>query len=204
MTQKEEYFITILGLDDAGKTTLLERIKAIFNDSAMVPASRITPTIGMNIGKVDHRRIRLNFWDVGGQAELQTLWDKYIDECHAIIFVIDASTSDRIAESLDAFRKVIAFERVGHMPLLILFNKCDGNETANKTDDDSETDTDIKDATTTAALDNLRQELADTRDNESTDGEFAIMSVSAIEGANVERSIKWLAEAITRQYSAQA
>lgn len=38
--------------------------------------SRITTTVGLNIGKIDVDGVRLNFWDLGGQQELQSLWDK--------------------------------------------------------------------------------------------------------------------------------
>lgn len=73
----------------------------------MTPPSRITPTVGMNIGKVDQRnRVQLILWDVGGQSELQTLWDKYISECHAIVYIIDASNKERIEESQQAFSKL--------------------------------------------------------------------------------------------------
>lgn len=38
--------------------------------------NRITTTVGLNIGKIDVDGVRLNFWDLGGQQELQSLWDK--------------------------------------------------------------------------------------------------------------------------------
>lgn len=38
--------------------------------------SKITTTVGLNIGKIEISGIRLNFWDLGGQEELQSLWDK--------------------------------------------------------------------------------------------------------------------------------
>lgn len=40
--------------------------------------SKITTTVGLNIGKIDHAGVRLNFWDLGGQEELQSLWDKVL------------------------------------------------------------------------------------------------------------------------------
>jgi ADP-ribosylation factor related protein 1 len=83
-TQKEEFNsihltntqVIILGLDNAGKTTLLERIKHIFLGAGLDP-SRIAPTVGLNIGKVDIGSHRLNFWDLGGQASLKRIWTKY-------------------------------------------------------------------------------------------------------------------------------
>ena len=96
VTQKDEYFILILGLDNSGKSTYLEQVKAKFypNYKMMNPA-KITTTVGCNIGKVDIGRVRLNFWDLGGQEELQSLWDKYYAECHAIIYMIDSTDRQR-------------------------------------------------------------------------------------------------------------
>lgn len=45
---KPEYYVIILGLDCAGKTTLLERIKAIFSNRAPLPPQSIRPTVGLN------------------------------------------------------------------------------------------------------------------------------------------------------------
>jgi ADP-ribosylation factor related protein 1 len=57
--------------------TYLEAAKTKFtkNYKGMNP-SKITTTVGLNIGKIDIAGIRLNFWDLGGQEELQSLWDK--------------------------------------------------------------------------------------------------------------------------------
>lgn len=100
LVQKDEYFILILGLDNAGKTvrrskrcevndvgtvitdcsqTYLEAAKTKFtkNYKGMNP-SKITTTVGLNIGKIDIAGVSFNFWDLGGQEELQSLWDKVI------------------------------------------------------------------------------------------------------------------------------
>ncbi|VDI72973.1 Hypothetical predicted protein, partial [Mytilus galloprovincialis] len=75
--QKEEYNVLILGLDNAGKSTYLEQSKTKFNSKYQgMNLSKITATVGLNIGKIDIGRVRLNFWDLGGQEELQSLWDK--------------------------------------------------------------------------------------------------------------------------------
>uniref|UniRef100_A0AC34QFP5 ADP-ribosylation factor-like protein n=1 Tax=Panagrolaimus sp. JU765 TaxID=591449 RepID=A0AC34QFP5_9BILA len=187
MVKKDEYNIAILGLDDAGKTTFLERVKSIFNGAPMIDVNRIWPTVGMNIGKIDHKRIRLNFWDVGGQSELQVLWDKYIAESHAIIFVVDGSNETRLHESESVFNKIIASEKVRQLPFLILFNKCEKEKNCPE-------------------LLQVRQNLADTRNGISTEdtAELAIMSISALEGSNVERAVKWLADAITRRYTGES
>lgn len=77
MWQRDEYYVVILGLDNAGKTTLLEQAKATLNPHAKgVNFAKISCTVGLNIGKIASEGVVLNFWDLGGQSELQCLWDK--------------------------------------------------------------------------------------------------------------------------------
>jgi len=68
---------------------------------------------------------RLNFWDLGGQDELRSLWDKYYAECHAIIYTVDSNDRDRVPESKESFDAVIASEALRGVPLLVLANKQD-------------------------------------------------------------------------------
>lgn len=77
LTKKDEYNVLILGLDDAGKSTFLETAKTKFTKNYKgMNLKHITTTVGLNIGQIDIGRMRLNFWDLGGQRELQSLWDK--------------------------------------------------------------------------------------------------------------------------------
>lgn len=73
----------------------------------------ITTTVGLNIGQIDIQGVRLSFWDLGGQQELQSLWDKYYQESHAIIYVIDSHDRERMDESKAVFGKSI------QLPILI-------------------------------------------------------------------------------------
>ncbi|KAJ1343911.1 hypothetical protein BSLG_001514 [Batrachochytrium salamandrivorans] len=109
-TQREEFFVIILGLDNAGKTTLLERIKSIFNGVPGLRPESIAPTVGLNIGKVNVKNITLNFWDLGGQRELQSIWEKYYTECHAIVFVVDSTDRARIEEVKATMERVMQNE----------------------------------------------------------------------------------------------
>jgi len=61
--------------------------------------------VGLNIGTIDVQGVRLNFWDLGGQQELQSLWDKYYQESHGVIYVIDSNDRDRMDESKLIFGK---------------------------------------------------------------------------------------------------
>lgn len=170
--QKDEYFVLILGLDEAGKTTLLERTKTIFSkDYRGMSLSKITTTVGLNLGKIDVGRTRLSFWDLGGQEELQSLWDKYYAECHALIYVVDSADHERIDESVAAFRKMISNEHLNGVPLLLFANKQDLPGVLHPED--------IKDRFKET------QSLIGARD-------MQVMAVSALQGNGVNDGIKWI------------
>lgn len=130
-TLREEYSILILGLDNAGKTTLLEQIKRHYNPTAkMIPLERITPTIGQNVHTISVDKTLLKFWDLGGQTELRELWGEYFTHCHAVIFVVDSSDKDRIEEVSRELIKVIdsseSYDGLDtSIPILMLANKQD-------------------------------------------------------------------------------
>jgi ADP-ribosylation factor related protein 1 len=76
--KKDEFFALIIGLDNAGKSTLLEQAKIQFdpNSNRSNSLRHITTTVGLNIGKLITDGVVINFWDLGGQRELQALWNK--------------------------------------------------------------------------------------------------------------------------------
>uniref|UniRef100_A0A671SJD0 ADP-ribosylation factor-related protein 1 n=1 Tax=Sinocyclocheilus anshuiensis TaxID=1608454 RepID=A0A671SJD0_9TELE len=120
MFQKDEYCVLILGLDNAGKTTFLEQTKTKFSKNYKgMNLSKITTTVGLNIGTIDVGKARLMFWDLGGQEELQSLWDKYYAESHGVIYVIDSTDEERLGESKNAFEKMISSEVLEGVPLLV-------------------------------------------------------------------------------------
>ena len=126
LTQKDEFAVLILGLDNAGKTTFLESAKTQFTKGYHgVNPSKITATVGLNIGNIETDGVKLNFWDLGGQEELQALWDKYYAECHAIIYTLDSNDRERVQESKKSFDAMISNSNLIGVPLLVLANKQD-------------------------------------------------------------------------------
>lgn len=110
MFQKDEYYVLILGLDNAGKTTFLEQAKASLNPNyKTLNLTKISCTVGLNIGKIASEGVVLNFWDLGGQSELQCLWDKVCTIL--IIFAKIHWTNDGIFASI----------MPSHMPLFTLW-----------------------------------------------------------------------------------
>jgi signal recognition particle receptor subunit beta len=91
------------GVDHAGKTTALEQMKALFQKIEPLPPEKIPPTVGLNIGRMEVGRVKLIFWDLGGQSGLRGIWEKYFAEVHGLVYVIDASDEERFEESRDTF-----------------------------------------------------------------------------------------------------
>lgn len=105
-TSKPEYSIILLGLDNAGKTTLMSQIKALFNTTSSsadpslgatgdLPASETAgntvPTVGQNVTTIDLPDMYIKIWDVGGQISLRRLWQSYYKSAHAVVFVVDST-----------------------------------------------------------------------------------------------------------------
>ncbi|XP_028554770.1 ADP-ribosylation factor-related protein 1 isoform X3 [Dendrobium catenatum] len=142
MFSKIEFHVLILGVHKAGKTSLLEKLKSIYLNSEGLPPDRIVPTVGLNIGRVEASNAKLVFWDLGGQdlelcnssvmnkkndkkIGLRTIWEKYYEEAHAVVFVIDASCPSSFEDSKSALEKVLRNDDLRGAPLLILANKQD-------------------------------------------------------------------------------
>lgn len=114
----KEYRILMIGLDAAGKTTVLYKLKLgeIVNS---------IPTIGFNVETVQYRNITFTVWDVGGQNKIRPLWRHYYEGAQGMIFVVDSNDSDRFAEAAREMRTVLADESMKDAIVLILANKQD-------------------------------------------------------------------------------
>lgn len=88
-----EYSVILLGLDNAGKTTFHEQVKALFSPDqpAAPPKLQTVPTVGQNVSTVTLPDMYMKLWDVGGQLSLRKLWQSYYQSCHAIVFIIDST-----------------------------------------------------------------------------------------------------------------
>lgn len=129
LTRKDELWILVVGIDNAGKTTSLEQIKRNYRTKTpAVPFERITPTIGLNLCHVDFdRRTSLVFWDLGGQLMLRSIWENHYKECHGLLFVIDSSDKERLSEVRSTLLSLVGHTLFRHraVPLVLLVNKQD-------------------------------------------------------------------------------
>lgn len=113
-----EMKILMLGLDNAGKTTILYKLKLNKRrDSA--------PTVGFNIETVSYKNIKFNMWDVGGQEHLRPLWRHYFPSANALIFVIDSQDRARLDEAKEELYSIIGDKEMEDVALLVWANKQD-------------------------------------------------------------------------------
>ncbi|CAB4436522.1 unnamed protein product [Rhizophagus irregularis] len=96
--------ILMLGLDAAGKTTILYKLK--LNQSVTT-----IPTVGFNVETVTYKNVKFNVWDVGGQDKIRPLWRHYYTGTQGLIFVVDSQDKDRIDEARQELHKIISDRR---------------------------------------------------------------------------------------------
>lgn len=85
----KECKVLMLGLDGAGKTTILYNMK-----SGNVIDT--IPTIGFNVETLKFDKVQFMVWDVGGQSKIRALWKHYYEKSKGIIYVVDSSDEERI------------------------------------------------------------------------------------------------------------
>ena len=110
--------ILMLGLDAAGKTTLLYQLK-LGEHTATVP------TLGFNVETVSYRNIEFMVWDMGGQDAIRPLWRHYYENCQALIFVVDSADEERLIEAKEELHKLMEEEQLSNACLLVYANKQD-------------------------------------------------------------------------------
>lgn len=85
----QQYKIIIVGMNNAGKTTILYKLSL---DEVVVTE----PTVGSNVEEVQHKNLKLQVWDLGGQENLRSAWDAYYRDTHAVIYVIDSADDSQV------------------------------------------------------------------------------------------------------------
>lgn len=110
--------LTICGLDNAGKTTLINYlIHGEFRNTI--------PTSGMNREKINLPKLQLDIYDLGGQEEFRPMWSDYNEQSDGIVYVIDSADHDRFEISKEIFYDIIDTQINQNIPVLILLHKCD-------------------------------------------------------------------------------
>lgn len=114
--QTRDKRILLLGLGDAGKTTILEKLRS---DKVVETA----PTVGISVEHIKFQSVKMVVWDLGEQDHLRKLWHCCYQQSDGMIFVIDASDRESFRETCVVFDRVINDDLLKGVPLLILINK---------------------------------------------------------------------------------
>ncbi|XP_039045632.1 ADP-ribosylation factor 2-B-like [Hibiscus syriacus] len=108
----------MVGLDAAGKTTILYKLK-----SGEIVTT--IPTIGFNVETMEYKNISFTVWDVGGQDKIRPLWRHYIQNTQGLIFVVDTNDHDRVVEARDELHRMLNEDELRDAVLLVFANKQD-------------------------------------------------------------------------------
>jgi len=114
----KEMRILMLGLDAAGKTTILYNLK-------LGQCVTTIPTVGFNVETVTYKKTRFNVWDVGGQDKIRPLWRHYYTGTQGLIFVVDCADADRIDEAKQELHKIANDREMKDAVILVFANKQD-------------------------------------------------------------------------------
>ncbi|EAX94935.1 ADP-ribosylation factor-like protein 3, putative [Trichomonas vaginalis G3] len=156
--------ILLLGLDNAGKTTILRNL---CNED---PTST-SPTRGFNVKTIQSEGFKFNVWDIGGQKAIRQYWDNYYENSDALVWVVDSCDEARLEETGTELTSLLSNENLKGVPVLIFANKQD---LASALPPDQ--------ITISLELHNIR------------DRQWQIQGCSAIKGDGLDDGLKWLVQ----------
>ncbi|PFH63136.1 hypothetical protein XA68_17780 [Ophiocordyceps unilateralis] len=158
----KEMRILMLGLDNAGKTTI---VKSIMGEDV----HSVSPTLGFIIKTIDYNGYKLNIWDVGGQKTLRSYWRNYFEKTDALIWVVDATDRQRMGDCRAELEGLLEEERLAGASLLIFANKTDVEGCMNERD----------------ICEALQLETIRTH-------EWHVVQCSAVMGTNLDEGLAWV------------
>jgi len=164
-----EMRILILGLDGAGKTTILYRLQ-------VGEVVTTIPTIGFNVEQVTYKNLKFQVWDLGGQTSIRPYWRCYYSNTDAIIYVVDSADRDRMGISKQELVSMLEEEELKSAILVVLANKQDIPGCLS-----------LADVHKSLGLDLLKSRT------------FQIFKTSAIKGEGLEEAMEWLANTLQQR-----
>ncbi|KAF8351084.1 GTP-binding protein [Amanita rubescens] len=163
--------ILFLGLDNAGKTTILKWLNG-------EDVRSVCPTLGFNIKTFVHGKYTLNIWDVGGQRTLRPYWRNYFEQTDAVVWVVDSGDRLRMQDCKSELHALLTEDRLAGASLLVFANKQDIHGSMN--------DTEISEA---LDLESIRTH------------HWKIWPCSALTGDNLVQGLDWVVDDVaTRLY----
>ncbi|XP_043204050.1 ADP-ribosylation factor-like protein 6 [Amphibalanus amphitrite] len=123
--RKREVNVIVVGLDNSGKSTILNHLKP-----DLERAADIVPTVGFNVERFKAQSLAFTAFDMSGQGRYRNLWEHYYRDCDAIIYVVDSSDKLRMVVAKDELDALLQHPdiRPRRIPLLFFANKMDLKE----------------------------------------------------------------------------
>lgn len=174
---KEEANILVVGLDNSGKTTILNQLK-----SEDYRSMDIVPTIGFNVEKLQTKHLTITAFDMSGQGRYRTLWEQYYRDCQGIIFVVDSSDKIRMVVARDELESLLKHSDLMNKRVPVLFF-------ANKMD--------LRDAVSSVKVSSLMG-LEEIRDKP-----WHICASNGLTGEGLHEGIEWLTEQLKSTIAAR-
>ncbi|XP_052047219.1 ADP-ribosylation factor-like protein 11 [Apodemus sylvaticus] len=114
---KAEAQVVMMGLDSAGKTTILYKLKG----NQLVDT---LPTVGFNVEPLEAPgHVSLTLWDIGGQSQLRATWKDYLEGTDLLVYVLDSTDEARLPEAVAELKEVLENPNMAGVPFLVLANK---------------------------------------------------------------------------------
>eukprot|EP00042_Codosiga_hollandica_P044465 m.439474 g.439474 ORF g.439474 m.439474 type:complete len:274 (+) comp56790_c0_seq5:209-1030(+) len=169
-SSKPDMRTLFVGLDGAGKTALLYKLKLGDFVNTM-------PTVGFNVESLESSRDPFNLvlWDIGGEAAIRPLWAHYYPDTKGLVFVVDSSNRSRLDEAREQLVTVLSHHELRDVVLLVLANKQDVAEAMSAAE-----------VAAALGLQNI------------TSHKFEVFGTSALSGAGLEAAITWLTTALAK------
>jgi ADP-ribosylation factor-like protein 8 len=166
----KELELSILGLQNAGKTTLVNVMANNKFDEDTIP------TIGFNFRKLKKGKVEFKLWDLGGQPRFRDSWEKYCRTVDAIVYVVDSADVGNIDVAKIQLHQLVSWPSLEGVPLLVLGNKNDLDGSLNENN------------------------LISTLDlNSIKDRIVACYSISCKNMVNIDNVLKWLSNVKSRK-----
>lgn len=172
-TNKKQTKCLVIGIDNSGKSTLINQLKPQYERS-----NELYATVGFQVEKFKHNKTNFIMFDMSGQSKYRNLWLHYINEISSIIFVIDSCDTMRVCivrDELDILLQQPYIQKNIHIPILFYANKCDLSK--------SLTPSQLSDVLQLNKLCHNRQ--------------WTIVASNALNGTGVEEGIQWLTTHVT-------
>ena len=166
LLSKKEICILMVGLDAAGKTTILHQL-------GKKGEVKTLPTIGFNVESLDYKNLNFIVFDLGGADKMRLLFRHYYQNTKGLIFVVDSHDRDRIEEAAEELKKMLAEEELKDCCVLFMANKQDLND-ALSTDE----------VTKALGMESLKERT------------WFVQGTSGITGQGLEEGLNWMASVL--------